>query len=625
MRFVAGSYSAEGRLAAGPGALRPRNAVKVPFDGESLLWAVGFGVLDIRSGPAEGGDAEVVAIGCCLASDAELREARDSAERGRWAHAASLPGSYVAVVRNRHTVRVIGDRAATHVVYWIEHGQTVLWSTSALVLAAYADRQPSAARLLAGMTLFGVDHLADHSYFDGVHRVPPGQALVLDPNQPPTTEPVPRRYTRLTFHEGAEALSEHLTTAVHRRAASGHSLSADLSGGVDSSAVASIAAARSPLLAVTYTDNHMAEQDDLRYARQVAAQYGNITHARVNGSTEQVRHFDELDDPAALPVTDGPSLSLGLLAIKRAQLAPAVAHGSQLHLTGRGGDNVLDSLPISVIDLAHSGRRRTAAGRITAFVRARRAPLHSALLQAARTRRTPYPRALAVLAAEIRRQAPPPSSPYIQPAQLLASCGPLSSAGWLTGAGRRAVTHIIAHHAHTAAADTLPGEEHERIALERMGEEHATFDQIARQLWGLPIHAPYLDNQAVDACLAVPGWERWVPGDFKPLARQALAGSVPGFLLQRRTKTPMTGSLHQGLRANAETLRAVLTHSRLAEAGLINPAPALAALDSAARGELAPLGALHQLFVTERWLTTLPSSRHLWWEPAPQSMPGASR
>ncbi|OEJ22938.1 hypothetical protein AR457_37640 [Streptomyces agglomeratus] len=555
--------------------------------------------------------------GCCLATDQELREARDSAERGNWSHARRLPGSYVAIVRSHRTLRIVGDRAGTHTVYWCQDGTHVLWSTSALVLAAWAGSQPDLARLLAGMSLLGVDHLNEASYFQGVNRVPPGRALVLEPGRPPRTEATARQ-AALRFAEGASVLAQELTTAISRRAALGMPVSADMSGGVDSSSLASLAAARTPITAVTYKDRLLSEQDDVRYARRVAGRFETLTYVEVDGTSERVHHFDLLDQAALLPVTDIPSLSLGLLAIKRAQLAPAVAYGSRVHLTGRGGDNVLDSIPMTVLDQARGGRRRAALGSLASYARARRAPVHGVLRQAARTVRTPYPRALTALARELADNAPVSGRAYLGPADLLAWCRQLPAAGWLTTAGRRQVAEIVTERAVTATPQTLPGAEHERIALELMGAEHATYDDIARQCWGLPVHAPFLDGRVVDACLAVPGWQRWVPGDFKPLARAALTGTaVPDFLLQRRTKTPMTGSLHLGLRKNAPTLRAILAGSRLAYAGLVDPTPALAALDSAGRGELAPLGSLHCLLVTELWLATLSLDRDHWWETAP--------
>lgn len=613
MKFVAGSFNA----GVASYRHRPQDGTEVPFDGGLSLWTVGHHLDGVSSSPALGGTSEIVAFGECLATDAELREARDAAERGTWAHAARLPGSYLAVVRSGTTVRVIGDRAGTHVVYWLSNGDEVLWSTSVLMLASVRGARPDLARLLAGLTLHGVDHLAGDSYFEDVHRVPPGRALVLEPGRAPYTEAVPRRYTDLALDDAAQAVAGHLTTAVSRRAEHVSLLSADLSGGVDSSAVTSLAAAHRSLLAVTYTDKVLAEQDDVLYARRIAAAHEEITHVEVDGSRENVGHFDGLDDPAALPFTDSPSLSMGLLALKRAQLAPALAHGSRLHLTGRGGDNVLDSIPMSMIDLALSGGRRTATRRLHAFARARRVPVHAVLAQAIRTSRTTYPRALALLAAEHRGQRPLAERAYLQPQELLVWGGPLASAGWLTIAGRRAVADNVDQAAQVAEAGQRPGAEHERIALERMGQEHATYDQIARQRWSLPIHAPYLDGPVVDACLAVPGWERWVPGDFKPLARAALGGAVPDFLLNRRTKTPMTASVHQGFRTNAATLRKIIKSSRLAEANLIDPTPVLAALEGAARGERAPLGALHHLIVTELWLATLPNRRTFRWEASP--------
>ncbi|MEV5947743.1 asparagine synthase-related protein [Streptomyces sp. NPDC051993] len=130
----------------------------------------------------------------------------------------------------------------------------------------------------------------------------------------------------------------------------------------------------------------------------------------------------------------------------------------------------------------------------------------------------------------------------------------------------------------------------------------------------MPVHAPLLDNHVVDACHAIPGYARTRPGDFKPLARAAFTGHVPDYLLHRRTKTAFTSSLFAGLRTNAPALRRILDHSLLAQAGLLDGAKALAALDSAARGEPAPLAALHALVVTELWLATLPTARTTWWE-----------
>lgn len=613
MRFVAGTFDT-GRGSWVGGLWRPRRARDVFDSGPARIWTTGFRPDELRQCSGPDREVEVLAIGCCLATREELAAARAEAERGDWAPAVRLPGSCLTVVRDRTGLRIAGDRAGAVTVYWISVPEGVLWATAAAPLAAYAETEPNPAVLLGAFMVRGVDVLGSDSHFHTVRRVPPGHALVLRPGRQPRTEAVPSAFAETSFEDGAAAVRETITTAVGRRVSG--TVSSDLSGGVDSGTVTSLAAARGPLLAVTYTDVRMSEQDDMRYAERIARDHAQITHATVHGTRAGVQHFDGLENPAVLPFTDTPSYTLGLLAIKAAQLAPATAYGSRGHLTGRGGDDVLDAVPSMVVDQYAAGHRLDALRRTAAFARTRRAGLWPVLGQAARTHQTPYPRALAALAETIGKGAVPASRHWLgaSASRLLTWCGSGVAASWLTPSGRVSVAGLVADRARSARPDTTPGALHERLALELMGDGHATFDQISRQQWGLPIHAPLLDNRVVDACHAIPGYTRTRPGDFKPLARAAFTGHVPDYLLQRRTKTAFTSSLYAGLRTNAPTLRRILDRSLLAQAGLLDGAKALASLDSAARGEPAPLAALHALVVTELWLATLPTTRTTWWE-----------
>ncbi|MFF2522271.1 asparagine synthase-related protein [Streptomyces liangshanensis] len=614
MRFVVGTFET-GHDGTGAGVpWRPRGGDCAHDDGASRIWTSGYRADDVRRSGAPDGTAGLLAIGSCLATTTEFAAAAKSAAGGRWARATRLPGTYLSVVRTRGTVRIAGDRAGTVTVYWLRDGDRVWWATAAAPLAAYAGGQADPAALLAAFTLRGVDVLGGHSYFQGVRRVPPGHALVLEAGAQPRTEPVPYAATALSFAEGAPLVGDAITTAVARRTDSGRPVSSDLSGGIDSGTVTSLAAARSRLLAVTYTDERMGQEDDVLFAQRIAADRTSITHARVHGTDYGVQHFDGLDEPDALPFTDTPSFTLGLLSVKGAQLAPAAAYGSATHLTGRGGDDVLDAVPSMLIDQYRAGNRRAAAGRLLAFARARRSAVHPLLRQAVRTTATPYPRALTVLAQSLNGPGPLRHPGWTPAAEMLSWCGPTASAPWLTRAGRTAVADLVAARAGVADPEATPGRVHERLALELMGDGHATYDTIARQLWGLPVHAPFLDTPVVDLCHRIPGWQRNRLGDLKPLARAAFTGSVPAYLLNRRTKTAFTGSVYAGLRSNAPTLRRILTGSVLGQAGLLDADKARAALDGAARGERAPLAGLHALIVTELWLTTLPTARALWWE-----------
>ncbi|QCX82221.1 Asparagine synthase (plasmid) [Streptomyces sp. YIM 121038] len=612
LRFIAGTFATH------PGrdplaSWRPRGAHTAYAASAMRIWTTAYAPDEIRACGTVDGPGEVLTLGSCLATEQELTAARQAAERSEWAATTRLPGCYLSVVRTGQTLRIAGTRAGTITVYWLPVEGGVLWASAAAPLAAYRGAEADPAVLLSAFTLRGLDTI-QASHFRTVRRVPPYHALVLEAEAGPRVESVPSSARPRSFATGAPLVRDAVSTAVTRRATSNALLSADLSGGIDSTTVTCLAVAHSPLLAVTYTDARMGEQDDVRYAERIAAGSDGIRHAWVYGTRDGVQHFDALDDPAVLPLTDTPALTLGLLAIKAAQLTPATAHGSRLHLTGRGGDNVLDALPTAVIDQYRAGHRLGAFRNIVRSARAQHTALWPLLREAIRTQRIAYPQALDTLASLLDRPGALHRPGWAPPSEALSWCGITAAAAWLTPTGRRLVAELVGATAASADPRTAPGALHERLALEYMGAGHASYDQIARQQWSLPIHAPLLDTPVVDACLAIPGYERSRPGDYKPLARAAFTGQVPDLLLQRRTKTAFTGSLYAGLRTNAPVLRRLLTGSALAQGGLLDAKRAVAALDGAARGEPAPLAALHTLIVTELWLATLPTARGIWWE-----------
>lgn len=608
MRYVAGTVTHTPQLAAGP---RPRGGHEIYDDGTLRAWTVEHGAHEVRRAVSRDGTAEVILVGDCLATADEARGAADAAARGHWHAGGRLLGSYLGIVRVGRTIRIMGDRAATVQVHWTATAGVVTWSTSATALAALTGAVPNPIRLLAEVITWGVEPGGD-GWFEGVHRVPPGCALALAPDVAPTIQPLPRAAGR-SFADAAEALRQELPVAVGRRALTGRPLSADLSGGIDSSSIACLAAAHTDLTAITYVDAAMADQDDTRYAAEIAAARPAITRHLVDGRRTGSRHFDRLTDPSSVPATDAPALSVAMLGILQAQLAPAVAAGSAGHLTGWGGDNVLDAFA-SPADRYRSGARLPALRDTLALARERRSSARPLLRAVRASGRSTQSTSLAHLADTILDGPAPRVLP--DAADVARWCGRLPAARWLTQAGRTALADLIGAHAQTADPTIGPGALRERLALEATGIEYANLDTLTRALWGLPVYAPFLDTRIVDVSHAVPAWERRRPDDFKPLARAALTGLVHAPVLARRTKTAFTG-VYDGLRANAPALRALLSGSALAEAGLLDPAAVLASLDRTMHGSAADLGSLHALIAVDVWLTNRPPSFGAWWEPVP--------
>ncbi|MFD4224666.1 asparagine synthase-related protein [Streptomyces griseus] len=607
MRHVAGTITHTLPFTAGP---RPRGGHEIHDDGALQAWAVGHHPDEVRRAVSRDGTAEVILVGSCLATAGEVRAAADAAAAGSWHSAGRLPGSCLGIVRAGRTAWIMGNRAATVTVHWTISQGTVTWSTSACALAALTGTVPDAVRLLAEVTTWGVEPGAD-GWFEGIHRLPPGSALVCAPGRPPAVQRLPVPACQ-SFADAADALRLVLPDAVGRRALAGGQVSSDLSGGVDSSAITCLAAAHTDLTAITYIDAAMAGQDDARYAAEIAADLPALTRHLVDGRRTGSRHFDELTDPGSVPFTDAPALSVGMLGILGAQLAPAVAAGSTGHLTGWGGDNVLDAPP-SPADRFRSGARAAALRDAQRFARDRRSAARPVLAAVLAAGRGSHPKALSVLAAAVLDHPAPRVLP--DAADAARWCGQLGAARWLTPGGRTALARFIGARAQSADPTTGPGALRERLALEATGAEYANLDTLSRARWGLPVHAPFLDTRVVDICLAVPLWERRHPGDFKPLARAALTGLVHHRVLARRTKTAFTG-VYDGLRVNAPALRALLAGSVLAESGLIDLTAVLASLDRTVNGSPADLGSLHTLISVELWLANLPVHLDTWWEPA---------
>lgn len=148
--------------------------------------------------------------------------------------------------------------------------------------------------------------------FENVYRLQPGETITVTRDRE-----VRRRYWRPQFHpepasaeKAAAEIQELAADAVERRMISDVPLGAFLSGGVDSSAVVALMAAKSPghvkTFSIGFTDPRY---DELQYARMVATRYRTDHRELVlTPSVEDVlavliEHYDEpFADSSAIPM-----------------------------------------------------------------------------------------------------------------------------------------------------------------------------------------------------------------------------------------------------------------------------------------------------------------------------------
>ncbi|MFJ8345006.1 albusnodin/ikarugamycin family macrolactam cyclase [Streptomyces sp. NPDC094153] len=591
---------------------RPAGGRAVP--GLREVWTCGWpeaGVRAVGEGPVA-----LAVVGECGADDAQLRGALPVVRAEGWRALTRWPGSYLVIARHGGTLAVIGDLAGQHPVYYRTDPAGTWWATAASALAAL-DGAPVDVTALAAHLAFGQpDVLATRSLFRGVARVPGGHLLLLGPDGAAVERYEPVSYPRVGLRQQAPVVRAALAEAVAARV-DGRPVSADLAG-LDSTTLACLAAQRGPVAAVTFADERLRD-DDLAYAVRTAAAVPGLTHHAVPGGPDTV-YYAGLDALEQLPVTDAPNAYVVTASIKRAVLGTVAGRmpGPGVHFTGAAGDAVLSAPSSYLSDLLRERRHRRAWQHALGHARLRHTSSFDVLARARPASRVDLAGAWRQTATALRC----PARDWIPQAQRPLAWTPLlASADWMTPDVRGPLADAVDEAAGTLTdAPVRLADWSDRQDLARVGANTAGWRALTLAGHGIELAAPFLDNEVIRACLAVPADERGAPGQYKPLLDAAFADTnvLPGFVLARSTKGGFNALAYAGLRDNAPVLKDMLgPSSQLAALGLVTDQPVAVALARAAAGQPTAQGALHLVVAAEVWLrqhAAAPAAR--WWEEA---------
>ncbi|MFJ6798804.1 asparagine synthase-related protein [Streptomyces sp. NPDC091268] len=631
------------------------------------LWAVGDWRPDeIRTLTADPADpfTRLAVLGCCGATDAELRRALYAARGGALRHLTQWPGSYTAVVQAGRRITVLGDLAGARPVFYTPWASGTAYATAALPLADLIEAQLDIGHLAALLACpDSPEALGDGTPYVGVRRIPPGHALILREGSREITgyeavaslavaAPVAdaERAVEGVREALVDAVRARLTAPRHapdtlphdpgpvpgmgpadRRAARGApapapGVGADLSGGSASATLALLAAglpgapgtlpgSGSRLLAVTFNDlaTPQGREDELERARVIAAD--PRLHHVVVAAAEEALPYAELDGP----LTDEPGPSLVFAARERRRLAA----GSADHFTGHGARQVLDAHPARMADLLMDRRRRHLLRPVAALARSASASGESLLVPltvyaaARRLARTPYRAGMEAAAARLRagRVDGGPTGPVEASLAALTWSRPGPAAGWLTGEALAEVSIRLTAAAGRPPLSLRPGEARARAALARHAADHRVFEQ-AVEVRSQRLHAPFLDNQVVRAARALPESLRVQPGARAAILRSVLSSAgvrelPPGW--GATAHAPHETATRLGLRAALQELLSLFAAPLLADAGLIDARVVQQALLDASEGRPVPLDGLAELVSMELWLGRLMSRRGTCW------------
>ncbi|MFC8666824.1 MULTISPECIES: asparagine synthase-related protein [Streptomyces] len=629
------------------------------------LWAVGDWRPDeVRVVKADEQNRMAV-LGTCGASDEELRVGLFAARGGALRHLTAWSGSYTAVVQVGRRLMVCGDLAGVRPVFYTPWAGGTAYSTAALPLADLIEANLDFGHLAALLAAPDVPAaLQDSTPYEGVRRIPPGHALILRAGAreiagyeqvaslavaAPTTDP--DSAVNAVRDALVEAVRARLAAPRHvpgsdidpgpvpgmgpaeRRAARGMpvpGIGADLSGGPASGTLALLAAglpgapgtvlghgtgAGERLLAVTFNDLAVKGREaELERAGTLAAN-PRLHHVVVAGG-EEVLPYAELEGP----LTDEPGPSLVTAARHRARLAS----GSADHFTGYGARQVLDAHPARLADLLMDRKRRHLVRPVAALAKADGSVMVPARVYGAARKlsRTPYLVGIEGLADRLlHKRFEEPGGAVGASLAALTWARPGPAARWLTGEALAEVSVRLAGATTRGGVGPgqRPGDFRARSALARHASDLRILEQAAEVRFQR-LHAPFLDNQVVRACRALPEALRVQPGARAAILRTVLEGAgvadlPPGWGAPSHASS--TAAARTGLRVAVDDLVSLFDTPLLAQAGLVEARVVRKALRAAADGEALPLEGLADLVSLELWLRRLLDRRGTCWTGTP--------
>lgn len=321
------------------------------WQGQLPVWLVGdWPDSHVRTARRQG--RAVAVLGPCGASPAQIQALLTEIPSEP---AVTWPGCYtVVLVRTdtpASTVSVWTDVGGACPIYTMSHDGGTVWGSSSRALAALTGAQINNDWLATHLAAPAVTPMSGWSAFAGVSLVEGGHRLTLQAGRKPQVKAA-WRPRRSSWAEAAGALRTALEDAVTARVAPARTVTADCSGGLDSTSLCLLAGRDGPVTAITMHPAGIDRGGDLDYARAAVAGSATITHWTMPLDEWHLPYADT----TVVPATDEPAPSTITLAMFTAQLRLLTDLGSDCHLTGDGGDTLLWTSPSYLADLARLGR-----------------------------------------------------------------------------------------------------------------------------------------------------------------------------------------------------------------------------------------------------------------------------
>ncbi|GAT69129.2 putative lasso peptide modification enzyme [Planomonospora sphaerica] len=469
-----------------------------------------------------------------------------------------LRGSFHLIASVGNEVRAQGTASGFRRLYYNRTGKIRFVGSRADVVAWLSNSEMSEERLLLRLLNYVPWPFSAQPVWAGVRGVPPGSYIRLasDGSVRETAwwSPPP---PRASLREGALTLRSELAAAVELRTAPGTGVSADLAG-LDSTALCSILSETAGSVHALTVEGADPRNDDLHWAELTASALPELKHV-VIGTDQAPTMFDGLISGAY--DFDGPCSMVINRSAFLATVTRSLSHGSALHFSGFGGDELLIRSPAHLHRLMRNNP--AVAFRLAREFSARYSwPLirMARLLAASES----YADWLRGASGRLLDQHFGPSYP------MLGWDLPLCMPDWFMPEAARTVSRFIRQVAENASPLSTDQGLHSTMHHIISGAAVAREFQLISERAGLRLAVPYYDDRVMEACLAVRPEDVLTPRRYKPLLVEAMKGVMPAKALSRSTKGGANQEYAMGLERNQDQIMTLIEESKLVQLGLID-------------------------------------------------------
>src|SRR5579864_2316326 len=492
---------------------------------------------------------------------------------------AKLLGDWALSVwdaKNRSLI-LAKDFAGIRPLFYSIKNDSVTWCTvfDPLVLLADHSFRLNKEYVCGWLGLFPAVHLTPYI---GIHSVPPASYVRITENRSETVKYWDFDQAKSLRYARDEDYEEHFRSvffvSVRRRLRSSSPVLAELSGGMDSSAIVCVAdhVAGAPLVrTVSYYDDSEPNWNERPFFTLVEQKRGR-SGLHINVGAGPMSPYEPGEDT----FSSVPNSELMSRQARNMFTAHMASNRYRVLLCGIGGDEVLGGVPTPIPELADllaRGRPLTLAHQLKMWALSRRKPWFWLF---AETVREFFPALLA---------APQHKKPQ----------------AWLDA-------ELIRRH----RAAFRGYEQRLKIAgpLPSFQENLRTLDGLRRQIGCAAPHRdpvyevryPYLDRSLLEFLYSIPRDQLVRPGQRRSLMRRAMAGIVPSEVLARRRKAFVARSPLNAIDQHWSALQSAGGEFLVGAWGLVSLNILAETMMQARNGEEVAVAPLLRLLILEHWL-----------------------